>query len=88
LASEAKAAGIPVALVTDPYCDWSHRIADEIFVVPTSFNLNWESSAQMTSLANLLVNSVFMELGPEAEARMNAASLLYRKFTGQIDDTF
>ena len=87
LAAEAKAAGIPVTLITDPYCDWGHKIADEIFVVPTSFNLFWDSTAQMASLANLLVNGVFVELGPEVEARMNKVARLYGKFTGHVDDT-
>lgn len=87
LAIEAKSAGIPVTLITDPYCDWGHKIADEIFVVPTSFNLNWESTAQMASLANLLVNGVFIELGPEVEARMNMVSRLHSKLTGRVDDT-
>ncbi len=87
LASEAKAAGIPVTLITDPYCDWGHSVADEVFVVPTSFNLFWESTAQMASLANLLVNGVFMELGPSVEDRMNKIAQLYGKFTGHTDDT-
>lgn len=87
LAAEAKAAGIPVTLITDPYCDWGHRVADEIFVVPTSFNLFWESTAQMASLANLLVNGVFLELGPQVEARMNKIARLYGKFTGHVDQT-
>ena len=87
LASEAKAAGIPVTLITDPYCDWGHSVADEVFVVPTSFNLFWESTAQMASLANLLVNGVFMELGPGVEDRMNKIAQLYGKFTGHTDDT-
>jgi DNA-binding MurR/RpiR family transcriptional regulator len=87
LASEAKAAGIPVTLITDPYCDWGHKVADEVFVVPTSFNLFWESNAQMASLANLLVNGVFMELGPDVEQRMNKVARLYSKFTGHVDDT-
>tara|TARA_R110002094_G_scaffold9790_4_gene19326 strand:+ start:3901 stop:4791 length:891 start_codon:yes stop_codon:yes gene_type:complete len=87
LANEAKTAGIPVTLITDPFCDWGHKIADEIFVVPTSFNLFWESTAQMASLANLLVNGVFMELGPKVEARMNKVARLYGTFTGHVDDT-
>ena len=87
LASEAKGAGIPVTLITDPYCDWGHSVADEVFVVPTSFNLFWESTAQMASLANLLVNGVFMELGPDAEVRMNKVAQLYGKFTGHADET-
>ncbi len=87
LAGEARAAGIPVTLITDPYCDWGHKVADEIFVVPTSFNLFWESTAQMASLANLLVNGVFVELGPQVEARMNKVAKLYGKFTGHVDNT-
>ncbi len=86
LALEAKAAGIPVTLITDPYCDWGHEVTDEIFVVPTSFNLFWESTAQMASLANLLVNGVFMELGPEVEHRMNKIAKLYGGFTGHVGD--
>lgn len=87
LAVEARAAGIPVTLITDPYCDWGHKVADEIFVVPTSFNLFWESTAQMASLANLLVNGVFMELGPQVEVRMNKVAKLYSKFTGHVDNS-
>lgn len=86
LAAEAKAAGIPVTLITDPYCDWGFDVADEIFIVPTSFNLFWESTAQMASLANLLVNGVFMELGPEVEGRMNKIADLYGRFTGHVGD--
>lgn len=84
LAAGAKAAGIPVTLITDPYCDWGHDVADEIFVVPTQFNLFWESTAQMASLANLLVNGVFMELGPEVETRMNKIADLYNSFIGHV----
>lgn len=86
LAAEAKAAGIPVTLITDPYCDWGHDVANEIFVVPTSFNLFWESTAQMASLANLLVNGVFMELGASVEERMNKIARLYSRFTGHVGD--
>lgn len=86
LAVEAKAAGIPVTLITDPFCDWGHEVTDETFVVPTSFNLFWESTAQMASLANLLVNGVFMELGPSVENRMNKMAKLYGRFTGHVGD--
>jgi DNA-binding MurR/RpiR family transcriptional regulator len=87
LAQEAREAGIPVTLVTDPYCDWGHTAASEVFVVPTAFNLFWESTAQMTSLANLLVNGVFIELGPQVEARMNKIARLYGTFEGHVDPT-
>ncbi len=38
----------------------------------------------MASLANLLVNGVFMELGPEVEDRMNRIAELYGRFTGHV----
>jgi len=84
LAIAARDAGIPITLITDPYCDWGHEVADEVFAVPTQFNLFWESTAQMASLANLLVNGVFMELGPEVEERMNRIAALYDQFTGHV----
>jgi DNA-binding MurR/RpiR family transcriptional regulator len=86
LAAEAKAAGIPTTLVTDPFCDWGRDLANEVFVVPTEFNLFWDSTAQMASLANLLVNGVFMELGPKVEARMETIHRLYSRFTGYVGD--
>jgi len=84
LAHDAHAAGIPVTLVTDSFCDWGHDVSAEMFVVPTEFNLFWESTAQMASLANLLVNSVFIELGPKVEERMNRIAELYGRFTGHV----
>jgi DNA-binding MurR/RpiR family transcriptional regulator len=86
LAREARDAGIPTTLITDAFCDWGRDLADEMFVVPTEVNLFWESTAQMASLANLLVNGVFIELGPEVEARMNRIARLYGRFTGHVGD--
>lgn len=86
LAHEAHAAGIPVTLIVDAFCDWGHEVANEIFVVPTEFNLFWESTAQMASLANLLVNGVFIELGTEVEERMNKIADLYSRFTGHVGE--
>lgn len=84
LAKAAKSAGIPVTLVTDPFCDWGRHLTDEMFVVPTEFNQFWESTAQMASLANLLVNGVFLELGPKVEARMETVTQLYSQFIGYV----
>jgi len=84
LARDARDGGIPVTLVTDAYCDWGHELATETFVVHTEFNLFWESTAQMATLANLLVNGVFIELGPAVEARMETVSGLYSRYTGHV----
>lgn len=86
LARSAKAAGIPVTLITDAFCDWGHEAADEVFAVPTQFNQFWDSTAQMASLSNLIINGVFMELGPQVEGRLNRIADLYGRFTGHVGD--
>lgn len=87
LAQEARKAAISTTLITDAFCDWGRDLVDEMFVVPTEFNLFWDSTAQMASLANLLVNGVFIELGPAVESRMNEISRLYSRFTGYVGDS-
>lgn len=87
LAREAREAGIPTTLITDAFCDWGRELVDEMLVVPTEFNMFWDSTAQMASLINLLMNSVFIELGPAVEQRMNRISQLYAKFTGYVGDS-
>jgi DNA-binding MurR/RpiR family transcriptional regulator len=87
LAAEAKAAGITTTLITDTYCDWSHELVDEVFAVQTDLNQFWDSSAPMASLIALLINSIFNELGPSVEARMNEVSALYSRFTGIVGDS-
>lgn len=87
LAVEARAAKVPTTLITDSYCDWAHDLVDEIFVVQTDLNQFWDSSAPMASLIALLINSIFNELGPSVEARMNEVSALYGRFTGIVGDS-
>nr|WP_281502641.1 MurR/RpiR family transcriptional regulator [Aliiroseovarius sp. F47248L] len=86
LAQEAQAAGVPVTIVTDLFCDWARDTADEVFVVPTQFNQFWDSTAQMASLSNLLINSVCMELGPAVEDRLSRFAKLYGSITGHVGD--
>lgn len=87
LASEARKARIPTTLITDGFCDWGHDLVDEMFVVPTEFNMFWDSTAQMASLGNLLINSIFNELGTAVEERMNRVSELYSRFIGHVGDS-
>lgn len=86
LAHEARQAKIPVTLVTDPFCDWGHGLVDELFVVPSEFDLFCESTAQMASFGNLLLNGVISQLGSTAEDRMNNIARLHSKFTGYVGD--
>ncbi|MGZ0700961.1 MurR/RpiR family transcriptional regulator [Pseudomonas piscis] len=82
LCHKAREAGIPVTLVTDTFCDWAEQNADEVFRVPTEFNLFWESTAAMLSLVHLLVNEVCKHLGPEVEKRLEATAALHNEFVG------
>lgn len=85
LAEEARAAGVTVTLITDVFCDWGHDAADQVFAVPTQFNQFWDSTAQMASLSNLLIHSVFLQLRSEVEGRLNRIADLYGRFTGHVD---
>jgi len=86
LARAAREAKIPTTLITDGFCDWGHDLVDELFVVPTEFYMFWDSTAQMASLSNLLINSIFHELGSTVEDRMNKVADLYSRFIGYVGD--
>ncbi|MGB8811566.1 MAG: MurR/RpiR family transcriptional regulator [Paracoccaceae bacterium] len=87
LALAARAAGIPVTLITDPYCDWGRESVSEMFAVQTDINHFWDTTSTMHSLIGLIVNGVFNELGPEVEARMARVSGLYSEFIGHAGET-
>ncbi|WP_415182053.1 MurR/RpiR family transcriptional regulator [Phaeovulum sp.] len=82
LAAKAREAGIPVTLITDPYCDWGRDLADEMFVVETDLNHFWDATSAMSGLIGLMLNAVFKELGPQVEDRMLRVSSLYGAFVG------
>lgn len=82
LALAARDEGIPVTLITDPYCDWAPGLVAELFAVPTDLNHFWDTTSAMSSLIGLMVNGVFRELGAEVEGRMARVSALYGDFIG------
>lgn len=86
LAVAAKDAGIPVTLITDPYCDWGPAVATEMFVVQTDLNHFWDATSPMSSLVGLMVNGVFNRLGAGVEDRMARVSQLYADFIGHTGD--
>ncbi|MGE6784820.1 MurR/RpiR family transcriptional regulator [Ensifer adhaerens] len=86
IAREAKKAKIPITLVTDSFCDWGRDHSDAMFVVPTDFGMCWDSTAQMASLGNLLINSVFHELGDAVEGRLDKVSELHGRITRSVGD--
>lgn len=82
LCERAHRAGLPVTLVTDPYCDWADSRAREVFRVPTDLGLFSESTAPMLIFAHLVINEVFVRLGARAEHRLEQVSTLSRAFVG------
>lgn len=82
LALTARDEGIPVTLITDPYCDWAPGLVTELFAVPTDLNHFWDTTSAMSSLIGLMVNGVFRELGAGVEDRMARVSALYGDFIG------
>lgn len=85
LAQAAQAAGIPVTLITDPYCDWAHGLVSEVFTVQVDLGQFWDATSGFSNLSGLLVNAVFQHLGPEVEARMTRVSNLYNEFIGHTE---
>jgi DNA-binding MurR/RpiR family transcriptional regulator len=86
VAVDARARGIPVTLITDPYCDWGRDAATEMFAVPTALNHFWDATSGFASLISLMVNGVFNRLGTGVEARMAEVSALYHDFIGHTGD--
>ncbi|MBB4065776.1 MurR/RpiR family transcriptional regulator [Gellertiella hungarica] len=86
LAVEARDAGIPVTLITDPYCDWGRELASELLTVQTNLNRFWDTTSAMSCLISLMVNAVFTALGADVEERMTRVSSLYHKMIGHAGD--
>ena len=86
LAEQARARGIPVTLITDPWCHWARGKVTELFPIPTELNHFWDTTSAFSTLVGLLTNGVFTELGAGVEARMAEVSALYSHFTGHVGD--
>lgn len=86
LARKAQEQGLAVTLVTDRFCNWAHDHSDDVYALPTQFNLFWDSTALMANWSSLMVSSVFSQLGPEATHRMEQTALHFGQFTGHVDD--
>jgi DNA-binding MurR/RpiR family transcriptional regulator len=86
LAEAARQRGIPVTLITDPYCDWAQGKVSELFAVETNLNHFWDTTSAIATLIGLLVNGVFKELGTQVEDRMVQVSELYNSFIGHTGD--
>jgi DNA-binding MurR/RpiR family transcriptional regulator len=82
LAEAAQTASVPVTMITDPWCDWAPGLASEVLTVQVDLGQFWDATSAFASLACLLVNAVFHELGPTVETRMTKVSDLHDRFVG------
>lgn len=84
IAEQAREQGIPLIVLTDPYCDWAPRFTSHVLAVPTQTGLFWSSPVALVCAVNLMVNDVIRLLGPKVERRLERLTELHQTFTGYV----
>ena len=83
LAEHATARGVPVVIVTDPYCPWARDVAPHVLTAEVSFGHFWDMNSALGSMLNLLVDDVVRLIGePQVHARLARLSAAYEDFIG------
>jgi DNA-binding MurR/RpiR family transcriptional regulator len=83
LAERAVEVGLPVVVVTDPYCPWVRDLTPHILSAEVSLGHFWDMNTALASLLNLLVDDVMRAIGTEkVHARLAALSDRYSEFVG------
>lgn len=83
LAESASAAGVPLVVVTDPYCPWARDLTPHILTAEVALGHFWDMNTALASLLNLLVDGVVGVIGAErVHARLAALSENYDRFVG------
>jgi DNA-binding MurR/RpiR family transcriptional regulator len=83
LAERAVAAGLPVVVVTDPYCPWVRDLTPHILSAEVALGHFWDMNTALASLLNLLVDDVVRSIGTEkVHARLAQLSDSYSEFVG------
>lgn len=83
LAEAGYARGVPVVVVTDPYCPWARDLTDHILSAEVSFGHFWDMNSALGSLLNLLVDGVVRAIGEErVHERLATLSGAYDDFVG------
>lgn len=71
LAKKARSLGIPIIVITDKYSHWALEYTENILAGHTHIQTFWDSTASLSIILNLLINSVASTLGELAEERFN-----------------
>lgn len=83
LAERAVAAGLPVVVVTDPYCPWVRDLTPHILAAEVSLGHFWDMNTALASLLNLLTDDVMRAIGTQkVHARLSLLSDRYAEFIG------
>ena len=83
LAEAAVARGVPLVVVTDPYCPWVRDVTPYILTAEVALGHFWDMNTALASLLNLLVDDVVRVIGAEpVHARLAALSDNYDRFVG------
>jgi DNA-binding MurR/RpiR family transcriptional regulator len=83
LGERAARAGIPLVVVTDPYCPWARDLTPHILSAEVSLGHFWDMNTALASLLNLLVDDVVRAIGAErVHARLAEVSAHYDAFIG------
>ncbi|GGI68396.1 RpiR family transcriptional regulator [Polymorphobacter multimanifer] len=83
LGERAVTAGIPLIVVTDPYCPWARDLTPHILAAEVSLGHFWDMNTALASLLNLLVDDVVRAIGAErVHERLARVSGHYAEFIG------
>ena len=83
LAEQAAARGVPVVVVTDPYCPWARDLTPHILSAEVSLGHFWDMNTARASLLNLLVDDVVRVIGAaKVHDRLALLSDSYDRFVG------
>ena len=83
LAEAATAHGVPLVVVTDPYCPWARDLTPHILTAEVALGHFWDMNTALASLLNLLVDDVVRGIGAErVYARLAALSANYDRYVG------
>ncbi|KNY13558.1 hypothetical protein AKG11_28490 [Shinella sp. SUS2] len=84
LAEKARDAGMPLVIITDKFSNWAYEYTELVLQGETYVETFWDSSASLTVILNLLINSIARRHSKTVEARTDSMKERGRHF-GEFD---
>ncbi len=88
LAGQLKQRGMPLIIVTDKFSHWGSAYTSMVFEGHTHVKTYWDSSAALSVILNLLIDSVAAKLGKSAKARFSDMLGLSSVFGELVTDKY